>query len=180
MKKFLAYLVVALFLSAFTFVSPSHGDSPVKKPTAEIVGFTHDVVNAIPPVLASDWRTELVALLQSSCDATDRKAIMEEYGKPLTEELKAFLVSENEFRPVANVTYLFGEGFADKVASGTPIAYSGYFRDQLLARMTFTDGASKLIFIKCFNGLFSIMEPEKLEVVMEVTVYAPSRVVQKT
>jgi hypothetical protein len=117
-----------------------------------------DVVNDTQAVREDSWRTKLVRELQSAPDDVARTAILEKNGTRLTTQLVSFLRSERYNCPIDTIMYRYGGGKAIDVASGDGNKYSGEFKSQPYAVIQggACFGDQLYVFIRCFNGTFSI------------------------
>lgn len=137
-----------------------------------------DVVNGTQPVNPHDieWRTDFIAKLKPMTPE-ERRLEIDKVLPRLNGSVMAALQGKFNCKDVS-ITYMFGSGTADSVASGDGKKYSGYFKDQLYAVVKsphcITDSVT--LFVQCFNGWVTLKADEGVQVIGS---YKPVFTIQK-
>lgn len=120
-----------------------------------------DVVEGVIPVQTDAWRSTLVRSLQLAGSDEERAEILNNATNRLTNQLIGFLRNSGYTCRIDTVLYRYGSGKADNVAGGDRKSHDGIFKDQPYAVIKgdtcFKD--SMYVFIRCFNGTFSLNAP---------------------
>lgn len=120
-----------------------------------------DVVEGVIPVHTDAWRSQLVRSLQLAGTDQERTEILNNATNRLTNQLIGFLRTSGYNCRIDTILYRYGSGKADAVAGGDKKNHTGVFKDQPYAVIKgdtcFQD--SMYVFIRCFNGTFSLSAP---------------------
>lgn len=126
-----------------------------------------DVVNGTMAVNPHDttWRKEFIAKLKP-LTPEQRRVEIDRVLPRLNSSIMSRLDGSFNCTNVA-ITYMFGSGTADSVASGDGKKYSGYFKDELYAVVKspncITDSVT--LFVKCFNGWVTMKADDGWQVI---------------
>ena len=117
-----------------------------------------DVVNGVEAVASSHFQTELVNALRNATTDEERTEILQRNSSFITARLTRFLKYRGYECDIDSISYRYGSGKAQSVESGDGNRYSGVFKNQPYA-VVYGDcfGDQLYVFIRCFNGTFSIM-----------------------
>lgn len=126
------------------------------------------------PVLSDAWREGLVTQLQNAPSDAERERILNANNKPLTVQLALFLKSQGYDCPITSLRYKYGSGTARNVPRGDNSFHTGIFENQPYAVVkgscykfkdpkTGIESDSLSVFIRCFNGTFSLTDPNAID-----------------
>ena len=118
-----------------------------------------NVVRDIEPVRQTTPEQDLVLSSLEGKDPGEIKTILDREWPTLGSSIVGWLRSTNRITPseeVTSVEYMYGSGQADG-EDGQGQIHSGYFEDELLAKVTIAGRNEPLVVaVRCLNGLFRI------------------------
>lgn len=162
-----------LLITALSFLSINFSSCTGAKAANPV-----DVVNGTTPINTHDieWRKDFIAKLKP-LTPEQRKEEIDRVLPRLNGSLFGAIRAGGFDCEITSVTYMFGSGTADSVASGDGKKYNGYFEDQLyaVAKGPKCIKDSVTVFVQCFNGYVTLKGDESNQV---VGTYLPAFTIQ--